>query len=227
VIRLYVLVEGQTEEEFVENVMAPHLYRFNVWVHCIVVETSRDAFGRKRRGGGFWKHWARDLQRLMSEQRGSQARFTTMFDLYGLPADFPELDAHQGLKDTSQRVVLLEAAMSRAMNDDRLVPYIQRHEFEALVLASLDALAELLDESADLSGVASLRVLLRQVTPEDINDGKESAPARRLESAIPAYRKTVHGPLAVAHAGLATLRGKCPRFDAWVSRLESLGALAQ
>jgi hypothetical protein len=227
VIRLYALVEGRTEEEFVENVMAPHLYRFGIWVQCIVVETSRDAFGRKRRGGGLWKHWARDLRRLMSEQRGPEVRFTTMFDLYGLPADFPELDMHEAVKDTSQRTILLEAAMSRAVNDDRLIPYIQRHEFEALVLAALDALAELLDGRADLAGITSLRTLLQTAAPEDIDDGKDSAPAKRLEAAIPAYRKTVHGPLALGHAGLPKLRSKCPRFDAWVHRLESFGASAQ
>lgn len=63
-IRLYVLVEGQTEEEFIESILEPHLRERQIWVHRLVVETSRDAFGRKRRGGGHWSKWLRDLKRL-------------------------------------------------------------------------------------------------------------------------------------------------------------------
>jgi len=47
VMRLYVLVEGQTEEEFVKSVLVPHLWRRRIEVRVSVVETSRDAFGRK------------------------------------------------------------------------------------------------------------------------------------------------------------------------------------
>jgi len=93
-MRLYVLVEGQTEEEFVKSVLVPHLWRRRIEVRVSVVETSRDAFGRKRRGGGRrWGKWYCDLKRLTTEQHGGDVRFTTMFDLYGLPKDFPVVRA--------------------------------------------------------------------------------------------------------------------------------------
>jgi hypothetical protein len=79
---LYVLVEGQTEEQFVKEVLASYLQGLGVWVYPIVVETSRDAFGRKRHGGGQWRHWKRDLMRLR-QQGGKDVRITTMFDLPG------------------------------------------------------------------------------------------------------------------------------------------------
>jgi len=221
--RLYVLVEGQTEEEFVKSVLAPHLEPIGVWVYAIVVETSRDLSGHKRRGGGHWKRWRSDLGLLTKQQHGAGVWFTTMFDLYGLPKDFPELDVHRKVVDTTLRASLLEDAMARAVSDRRFVPNIQRHEFEALVLASLDSLAKLFEDSTDLSGVASLRQVLQNLAPEDINDGKTTAPSKRLEAAIPSYRKTLHGPLAAAAAGLPLLRSQCPRFDAWVGKLETLG----
>src|SRR5262249_47036635 len=120
-MRLYVLVEGPTEE------------------------TSRDRQGRKSRGGGSWIKWRRDLVRLLNGHTGPGVRFTTMFDLYGLPRDFPGLAEHGSVPDTASRADLLEAALSADIGDFRLIAYLQRHEFEALVLAGLDALAQLLD----------------------------------------------------------------------------------
>lgn len=224
--RLYVVVEGQTENEFVEKVLAPHLQTRGVFTeNPLIVETSRDAFGRKRRGGGRWKHWLRDLKRLTA-QRGADVRFTTMFDLYGLPDDFPELGLHSSEKDTSRRADLLTGAMARAVGDHRLIPYLQRHEFEALVLAGLDLLSTLLDDATDRAGVEALRVLVRHSSPEEVNDGKTTAPSKRLEHHVPSYRKTVHGPLVVEGVGLPALREACPRFDAWVTALEGLGGAA-
>ena len=221
--RLYVLVEGPTEEAFVKSVLAPHLLGRGVWVYTIIVETSREDFGRKRRGGGRWKHWLSDLKRLTGEQSGANARFTTMFDLYGLPEDFPGLEQHGSDKDTKRRADNLCSSMAQVVNDHRLIPHLQRHEFEALVLAGLEVLATLLEDETDLAGIRSLRTVLQHSAPEDINDGATTAPSKRLESQIPSYRKTVHGPLAVEGTGLLALRKACPRFCAWVAKLESLG----
>lgn len=113
--------------------------------------------------------------------------------------------------------------MERAVNDRRLIPYLQRHEFEALVLAGLSELEKLLDAEEDLRGVAELRTQLAGAAPEDVNDGRETAPSKRLLRLIPSYRKTVHGPLVVEATGLAVLRARCPQFDAWVTQLEGPG----
>jgi Domain of unknown function (DUF4276) len=222
--RLYALVEGPTEEGFVKEVLASHLQNLGVWVYPVIVETSRDASGRKRRGGGYWKNWKRDLTRLTRQQAGGDIRITTMFDLYGLPEDFPDLATHASNANITARVHALEAAMAKAVNDHRFIPYIQRHEFEALVLAALKELKTFLDAHDDLVGVDQLMAVVQTTAPEDINDGAETAPSKRLEAHIPGYQKTVHGPLAVASAGLTALRAACPHFGAWVTRLEALGA---
>jgi len=222
-VRLYVLVEGQTEQEFVDKVLGPHLHAHSVWVHSLIVETSRDAQGVKRRGGGRWKQWGRDLRRVAMQQNGPDVRLSTMFDLYGLPDDYPGLAEHSSVMDTVRRAELLEACMAAEVDDHRLVPYLQRHEFEALVLASLDPLERILAEE-DRIGLKSLATVVAASSPENVNDGPTTAPSKRLKQAIPSYRKTLHGPLAVEATGLETLRKACPRFGAWVSKLEALGA---
>lgn len=125
--------------------------------------------------------------------------------------------------DTNRRVELLEMALAADIEDWRLIPYLQRHEFEALVLAELDMLKEVLD-AGEQAGVAALEALVASVPPEDVNDSPETAPSKRLDDAVPSYRKTVHGLLAVEATGLAKLRTACPRFDAWLRRLEALSA---
>ncbi len=221
-IKLYIVVEGQTEEAFVNSVLGPHLQKSGLWVRPIVVETGRNESGGKARGGGRWKHWWNDLRRLTAGQRGVDVHFTTLVDLYALPADFPEIDIHRGLVDTKRRVSLLESAMKDAVGDHRLIPYIQRHEFEALVLAAFDSLERLLEGKDDQAHAAALKRALAHAAPEDVNDGKNTAPSKRLQ-AIPTYQKTLHGPLAIAEAGLPAVRARCPRFNEWVAKLEGLG----
>ncbi|MBI4860478.1 MAG: DUF4276 family protein [Candidatus Riflebacteria bacterium] len=222
-MRLYVLVEGQTEEAFVKQVLRPHLREVDVPVTPIIVTTRRDRLtGRKHRGGGRWKQWFRDLRRLMMEQSGYGVRFTTLFDLYRLPDDFPRLEIHLSTADTLRRADDLEQEMGAALSDPRFIPYLQRHEFEALVLASLDSMDTLLDAEDDLEGLESLRESLAGSNPEDIDDGEESAPSKRLADHIPGYVKTLHGPLAVEATGLPRIRAACPRFDRWLARLETL-----
>lgn len=223
---LYVVCEGQTEEAFVESVLAPHLQLHGVVAIPIVVTTSRDGTGEKRQGGGRWKHWNRDLTLVMKQHRKrARVAFTTFFDLYGLPADFPGLGARGADRDTVRRAGALESELAKVFDEHRLIPYLQRHEFEALVLSCLDDLEEVLDAD-DRAGVATLRDELGTAAPEDVNDGPETAPSKRLLRCIPGFRKTVDGVNACKRAGLAKLRARCPRFDAWVMRLEALGAVS-
>jgi hypothetical protein len=79
-----------------------------------------------------------------------------------------------------QRCARLEAALAREFDDPRLIPYLQRHEFEALVLASLPLLRGLLDARDDLLGLEALAAELSQQSPEDVNDDRETAPSKRL-----------------------------------------------
>jgi hypothetical protein len=101
------------------------------------------------------------------------------------------------------------------------VPYIQRHEFEALVLAGLNQLRAILDPQ-DFTRLEALRLEVGGASPEDVDDGPQTAPSKRLLRHIPSYQKTVHGPLVVDRVGLAGLRAACPRLDGWIRRLEQL-----
>lgn len=86
---LVIVVEGQTEEIFVKETLAPHLAAFEVWARPTVVTTSfNQRTGAKTKGGGGWKCWKSDLMNLL-RRKDSQIRVSTMIDLYGMPSDFP------------------------------------------------------------------------------------------------------------------------------------------
>jgi len=94
------------------------------------------------------------------------------------------------------------------------------------VFADLAELRRILDDAMDLVGIDELAQRVAGVSPEDIDDGPTTAPSKRLENAIRSYNKVLHGPLAVESMGLAKIRSRCPRFNDWISSLESLGRSA-
>ena len=225
-IRLVVAVEGQTEEAFVKEVLGPHLAARQVFTAPMIVATRRDPrTGAKSKGGGRrWAKWRNDIDKVLRTDASPQLRVTTLFDLYALPSDFPGADEHGELPDTVRRASLLEAAMADVFGDWRLVPYLQRHEFEALVFAGLEQLHFLLDP-VNSSGVVALRAEVAGIPPEDVNDNEHTAPSKRLIKHLGSdYDKVTLGPLVTIAAGLPAIRAACPRFDAWVTKLESLAS---
>ena len=144
-VRLHFVVEGQTERRFVESTLGPHLANRSIWVDARCVQTSR-MHGRKHSGGiqGYVRAKG-DIERWMREDQNAGARFTTMFDLYALPGDFPGYEAAVQARDPYARVQLLEDALGEDISDQRFVPYLQLHEFEALLFADPEKLEERFD----------------------------------------------------------------------------------
>lgn len=187
------------------------------------VETRRKG-GVKYRGGIVSYQKARkDIALWMLEDQNTDARFTTMFDLYALPHDFPGYEEAARLQDPYDRVRILEDSLREDAPDSRLIPYIQLHEFEALLLADPQKFDAQFNENR-----VGIQRLVRMAngfkSPELIDDGPDSAPSKRIAEEIPAYprSKVSAGPITAERIGLHTLRTKCEHFDAWLGKLESL-----
>lgn len=128
-IRLNFIVEGQTEETFVRDQLVPHLAERSIWVAVRCVQTSRKRNIKYSGGLASYAQARGDISRWMRGELGPDVRFTTMFDLFGLPNGFPGYDAASGL-DPISRATALEKAMREDIGDKRLVPYIQVHELK-------------------------------------------------------------------------------------------------
>ena len=111
--------------------------------------------------------------------------------------------------------------IGRGWDETRLFPYVQRHEFEGLLFSDVGIFASQIDFPNECVG--TLQTVRGQFeTPEDINDNPETAPSKRIAGAIPRYNKRLHGPLLAKEISLEIIRDECPRFNDWMTRLESL-----
>lgn len=221
--RLHFIVEGQTEETFVNRVLIPQLATRSVWAKVRCVMTSRKR-GIKYRGGlDSYARAKRDIVLWMKEDQNDDAFFTTMFDLYALPNDFPGYESAHRKTDPRQRVTALENAILQDLAHRRFVPYIQLHEFEALLLADPKELEwEYLEHDTAIQNLVNM--VSTFASPELIDDGNETAPSKRIIKQIPEYEgmKASAGPIVAEKIGLPKLRSKCPHFDEWLCRLETL-----
>ena len=144
-----------------------------------------------------------------------------------MPVDFPGWAPQAGNHDTAARCDRLEQNLKNDIDDWRFSPYIQRHEFEALVFAAQDFLGDLSDADDQLSGLARLRSEVAGMPPGGINDSAVMAPSKRLLRQISRYCKSEDRPHAIELAGLSSVRDQCPRFDAWLTGLELWGTFEQ
>lgn len=224
--RLHLTVEGQTEAAFALNVLAPHLASFNVFLN----PPRFTGLHRRRRGripqGGLlstFGHALADMRTWLKEDRAADARFSMMVDLYSLPADFPGFEEGMTKPSGREKAETLETSLAHVIADTRFVPYLQCHEFEALVLVDPRRIGTVYDiPRTRLDELC--QECERFETPEQINLGQHSHPKYRIQQAIPEYDENVAGPLLTEATGLATLRERCPHFGAWLTRLEQLDA---
>lgn len=219
-LRLYITVEGQAEKAFADEALTPHLANYNIEVKPRVVLTNRKL--GKRGGILDFSKIEGDLTRLMKQDKHPEARFTTMLDFYALPHEFPGWDEARKKALPKDRVTALEQSLYKRFGDDRFDPYIQLHEFEALLFCDLGELQRRLSNSAQ--GIATLQKEVDGLNPEEINDGATTAPSKRIIKHLPMYEqsKVRVGAPAAAAIGLPSLRSKCPHFDGWLTKLEQL-----
>ena len=208
VIRLAIVVEGDTEEEFVKQLLALDLRKLGV-EPCPIKPGGR--------GGNI------SVERLVPQMVKLQWNFdfvTSLVDLYGFRKRLPGETAGELEKRIDLEV---DKQITHDWDQSRVFAYVQQHEFEGLLFSETDAFRILPD--IPLESVESLRQIRDGFnTPEDIDDGPQTAPSKRIGHAVMGYNKRLYGPLIAIEAGLETIRKECPRFNGWMNRLESLEA---
>ena len=144
--RLLIHVEGQTEEDFVNEILAPHLYRQGYTK--VGARLMGNARQRDRRGGiRSWTSVRGDIIRHLKEDAGCMV--TTMVDYYGLPQTggraWPGRET-AGSLPFAQKALTVERALSedicrelgQGFDSERFVPYVMMHEFEGLLFSDCE-----------------------------------------------------------------------------------------
>ncbi len=224
--RLLIHVEGETEEAFVNDVLASHLHACGYTK--VSARLAGNARQRDRRGGiRAWSSMRKDILNHLKEDAGCIS--TTMVDFYALPqtgekawpgraaaAHLPFASKAASVEDAIQEDICNELGVGIVQS--RFIPYVMMHEFEGLLFSDPTRLAEGIG-IPDLS--PQFQAIRNQFgTPEEINDSPLTAPSKRIIQLVPGYEKPLMGALAVLEIGLNTIRQECPLFRNWLERLE-------
>lgn len=222
---IHILCEGQTEQGFVEEVLRPYLIENGVTsVKSVIVSTNKKL--NAQGGMSSYTHARTDLNLMRQSNPDSSFEihtFTTMFDLYALPCDFPGYEEADAIVEPYARVNSLEQSFANAVNDSRFIPYIQLHEFEALLFCGIEHIVKIYPKCK--KPCEQLTKDLQKVgNPELIDNGPTTAPSKRIIKAIEGenkykYNKPATGKSVTKEIGIDELRAKCPHFDEWIESL--------
>jgi hypothetical protein len=224
---LNIIVEGSSEEVFVNDVLVKHFTSLNIFVSSRKIKTGWDRENNKPAKGGLSKYikFKNDVLRWIQADRNSpQYWYTSMLDLYAFPKD--ELSPYnatiQCISDPYLKIAALETAIARDINHPKFIPYIQLHEFEAFLMVEPDRLISMYPNGQ--TGINRLKRDIGSLRPEEINESQQTAPSKRIIKYLPDYegQKAQVGPLVAEDIGLTLLRDNCPHFNDWITKLENI-----
>jgi len=176
-----ILVEGQTEERFVKDVLAPLFYDRELYLTPTLLVTKVVKHGEDFKGGvTSYKKFRNDLVPLLHDR---SAIVTTLLDYYALPNDFPGMSTRPN-GTPRDRVTHVEQAIWRDLGSPpHFVPFLALHELEAWLFASSEELPKTMmrrDERDEFQAICG-----SVASPEDINEGADSAPSKRIHKLFP------------------------------------------
>lgn len=224
---LHVLCEGPTEERFVNEVLSPYLRQFNIYPKPIVLLTSKK---KNARGGMLsYAQAKRDLTILQKQFRDNNSEhhmFTTMFDYYALPNDFPGFNKSAKILDVRNLISFLEDKFAEDMGRRAFIPYIQLHEFEALLFVDICKLQTEYPLSSE-----KIQALKKETDiygdPEMINNSPDTAPSKRIIAALSQdyhYNKVQSGATVTSAIGIEALLENCQHFKEWIENIKRIAA---
>lgn len=191
--KIIVSVEGQTEESFVNDPLKSYLRKLN-------------------------KDIKQEISLLL--KTNPESVITTMYDYYRYPKDSPGYGKLEQISSSIEKVNHLEKEFQKDFNTDRLIPFLMLHEFETYLFASPQEFDRVFPTENASSKIDDIK---RQYdSPEDIDDGDYTHPARRIKDIIPKFNKRLWGTMIIRKTGIGRIREECPHFNEWLAKLESL-----
>ncbi len=218
---LYIIVEGETELEFVNRLLIPFFVENGLNTHIQGVPIDM-------RGGGHGfnsiEHFKNTIRPLLLNI--NQPIITTMIDHYGINSEKKLPNYANCIKniDVEKRILCMEESLKQVVNEIKIypdfIPNILRHEMETLLFADP---ANGFDLEAESIKRAVLSICRAFPNIEDINSTPQGAPSKRLEAIYrdngKKYAKIVDGVDIAELTGIPNILEKCPRFRVWVEKI--------
>lgn len=205
-----IICEGPTEEVFCSNLLSQYL------------QNSCRIEIRLLGGNCNWQRIKDMVEKALKQQKN--ALVTTFFDYYGVKTKkFPNWEETVGINKANvrERIEILESGMLEEIDSNlryRFIPYVQLHEFEALLFNNIEVFDEMFEfEQYDRAEL--LNIFNEFPDPEMIDQGTETSPSHRLIKIIPAYRKVIQGNAIAEKIGIEQIRQKNKHFNDWIEQL--------
>lgn len=219
--RILLLVEGFTEERFVNEILQPYLDDKCLLVP-VLIKTRRDDTGHAYKGGYVtYAQFKKQIQNLL--QDSSAALVTMMMDYQALPSDFPGKETAQTLTSVKQSAKHIEQRVSEDIPDARFLPYFSCPQIEALLFADMTTLRAQLRAICPKLNINRLRK--PPTDPEEMD--MQHPPAQLLFEVCPDFVKLEH-TISIAKAiGLEAILKRCTHFRQWVEKLSLVCAAGE
>ena len=222
--RIIIICEGQTEQQFCNDVLQFHFNSKNIYIHYPTIEKT---------GGGIVNWEALKFQKTKKKKKDPTAIVTTLIDFYGIHAHhkYPFWEQAKQQADKSIGMNIMEQGMKDNLPPElqnRFIPYIQLYEFEALLFSDITVYQNNFEDNEFLDYSYLEQTINSNPNPETINDSPETAPSKRLARIIKGYysdndnHKVLYGSLLSHDIGLLKIRAKCHRFNQWMTKLENI-----
>ncbi len=219
-INVVAIVEGKTEQIFVQSLLAPYLAQKNIFMTATQVTKPGQKGGDVR-----FSRVKKDLGIHLKQRPDTYV--TTFVDYYGTK-EWPGIDSVAPNLKPDQIAEYVNEATQEQVNtlfaeqqaERRFIPYMAIHEFEALLFSDSELLAAELDvDEAEISAV-----LAQYNEPEAINNSAQTAPSKRLDgwSKTQKFPKTSLGIAIARRIGITQMREKCPVFNGWIGSFEAI-----
>jgi len=194
--------EGNTEELFVEKILAPYLEQSGLSVIL-----------RGMKGVSSYKKIKEFL--IGYCQSYPEALVTTMIDYYGTARLMKDFIPKEG--DVYSRALAIEAAVQKDLYQYKNLMFnLTLHEFEGYLFSNTIAFEGI----ANKSQLAELQNIRRRAeTPEHINNKYETAPSRQILGVIPDYSKIKDGIEIAGRIGVEKIALECRHFADWLAKL--------
>lgn len=215
--RIFVIVEGKTEESFVNGILRQYFFTLEIFnLIGILIQTSN---GHK---GGFvnYQHLKNDILKRLREP---DVVVSTFIDFFRIPTSVPDYAKMLRAVDPNTKIDILEKGMASDIDHPRFLPYIQKFEFEALLFSNNQGFSAMYNDIDSGVAQATQSIIDQYPDPEDINNHPDTAPSKRIQKILSDYEekydKVVEGNLIAEEIGIHSILEKCPRFRAWVEKL--------
>lgn len=227
-IEIYIIVEGQTEQVFVREVLAQNFAHKGIFLHPVLIGSP----GHK--GGSVnFERAKKDIGNFLRQRHDIYV--STMYDYFRIDSRWPGRETidrrskNGAILTAGEKADIIEKSTHSKINEafgtyhsvNRFIPYTEMHEFEALLFSDAEILADILEvEDRQIENIIET-----YENPEEINDDPEKAPSKRLEYLKTGYRKVVMGKVISEAVGIEKIREKCHHFNNWLDKLENLSSI--